>query len=47
MYKEEIINDIHEFILNSGVDPDSMLYKKAMLALYAIETDDIIGDENE
>lgn len=45
MFREEIIKDLHEFIINSNVDPDSELYKKAMFALYAIETNDIIGDE--
>jgi hypothetical protein len=46
MYRDEIVRDLLDFVLNSGVDPESMLYKKAMLALYCVESDDIINVED-
>jgi hypothetical protein len=45
MYRDEILKDLLEFINNSGVDPDSLVYKRALWALHCIESNDILGDE--
>lgn len=45
MYRNEILKDLLEFINNSGVDPDSLVYKRALWALHCIEWNDILEED--